>query len=298
MPRFQHPDSALLTHSHTDETSGSARHIIDVLIAERGKHVMAAPWWPLFRPLAYRMLRYFDALEMADAISNLPAEEVFVYLSNLLQVKLTVEGLDRIPAEGPCILVSNHPTGIADGVALYDAVKSRRRDISIFANRDAVRVNPRLAGMIVPVEWRAGFKTREKTRETLKNAASAFERNRAVVLFPSGRLAYMKDGKLTERPWMTSALALARRHQVPVIPIHMGARNSRLFYFLAKVSIELRDMTVFNELLNKKGAHFRFHVGEPLAPGQLDGDLAEVTDKLRIHCAETLAQDPDARFSL
>lgn len=276
----------------------SSRHIVDVLIAERGKHVMAAPWWPLFRPIAYRMLRYFDALEMADAISNLPAEEVFAHLSALLRLELTVTGLERIPAQGPCILVSNHPTGIADGVALYDAVKSRRRDISIFANRDAVRVNPRLADMIVPVEWRANFKTREKTRETLKNAASAFERNRAVVLFPSGRLAYMNEGKLTERPWMTSALALARRHQVPVIPIHMGARNSRLFYFLARVSIELRDMTVFNELLNKKGARFRFHVGEPLAPGQLDGDLAEVTNQLRIHCAETLAQDPDARFNL
>jgi putative hemolysin len=271
-------------------------HIVDVLIAERGKQVMASPWWPLIRPFAFKILRYRSAVEMANEIDHMSAVDVFRHLSDLLQLNVTTLGLDRVPTDGPVVLVSNHPTGIADGVVLFDAIKERREDLAIFANRDAIRINPQLADMIIPVEWRADFKSREKSKETLKIASSAFSKERVVVLFPSGRLAYWHEGKLTERPWMTSALALARKNKAPIIPMHMGGRNSGLFYFLARVSTELRDMTVFNELLNKKNAEFRVHFGKPIRPERLDGDLTELTEQMRIHCAETLASDPDAEF--
>ncbi|TYC49474.1 acyltransferase [Rhodobacterales bacterium] len=272
------------------------KHIVDVLISERGKLVMASPWWPIIRPFAYKILRYRSAVKMADTIDQMEAVEVFEHLSNLLELNVTTLGLDRVPADGPVVLVSNHPTGIADGIVLFDAIKSRRRDLAIFANRDAIRINPRLSDMIVPVEWRADFKSRQKSKETLKIASSAFSKEQVVVLFPSGRLAYWHEGKLTERPWMTSALALARKNKAPIIPMHMGGRNSGLFYFLARVSTELRDMTVFNELLNKKNAEFRVHFGKPIRPERLKGDLNELTEQMRVHCAETLAEDPDAEF--
>lgn len=271
-------------------------HIVDTLIAERGKLVMASPWWPIIRPFALKILRYKSAVDMANTIDQMEAQDVFAHLSALLTLNVTTLGLDRVPAEGPVVLVSNHPTGIADGIVLFDAIKKQRSDLSIFANRDAIRINPRLAEMIIPVEWRADFKSREKTKETLKLAASAFDQERVVVLFPSGRLAYWHDGRLTERPWMTSALALARKNRAPIIPVHMGGRNSGLFYFLARVSTELRDMTVFNELLNKKNAEFRVHFGRPIDPDLLDGDLTDQADRLRIHCSQTLGADPDAVF--
>ncbi len=272
--------------------------IVDTLIEERGRRVMSSPWWPLIRPLAFRILRYRQAVTMADAISSMSAPSVFDHLSALLQLNVNVKGLENVPAGGPVVLISNHPTGIADGVALYDAIKRRRKDLSIFANRDAIRINPRLAEMIVPVEWRHDFKTRDKTKETLKNTAAAFSQERVVVLFPSGRLAYWHDGKLTERPWMTSALALARKNKVPVVPVHMGGRNSGLFYFLARVSTELRDMTVFNELLNKKQAAFNVHFGKPVEPAALDGDLDNLTSRMRLHCTETLRHTPEATFEV
>ncbi|WP_346906978.1 1-acyl-sn-glycerol-3-phosphate acyltransferase [uncultured Roseibium sp.] len=287
--------TAALQADHSQPLQGEM-HIVDTLIAERGEKVMSSPWWPLIRPIAHKILRYRSAVDMADTIGPMEPKAVFDHLSDLLTLNMTTLGLERVPASGPVVLVSNHPTGIADGIALYDAIKPRRTDLAIFANRDAIRLNPRLADMIVPVEWREGFKTREKTKETLRIAANAFSSQRVVVLFPSGRLAYWHDGKLTERPWMSSALALARKNNAPIIPIHMGGRNSGLFYFLARVSTELRDMTVFNELLNKKNAAFRVHFGKPIGPDALEGDLAELTERLRVHCAETLASEPDAEF--
>lgn len=297
MPTTDPTTAALLERSAEGEKLfPSDAHIVDTLISERGKLVMSSRWWPMIKPFAYKILRYNSAVRMANTISPMEACAVFDHLSALLTLNVTTRGLERVPASGPVVLVSNHPTGIADGIVLYDAIKSRRSDLAIFANRDAIRINPRLAEMIVPVEWRNGFKSREKTKETLKIAAGAFSSQRVVVLFPSGRLAYWHEGKLTERPWMTSALALARKNKAPIIPMHMGGRNSGLFYFLARVSTELRDMTVFNELLNKKGAEFRVHFGKPISPDALDGDLSTHAENLRVHCAETLAGNPDAEF--
>ncbi len=76
----------------------------------------------------------------------------------------------------------------------------------------------------------------------------------------------------------------------------MRARNSGLFYWFAKWSTELRDMTVFYELLNKKGDHFDFTVGRMIQPDALDGDMTEVTKALEQHTVFELAADGDAVF--
>ena len=70
-----------------------------------------------------------------------------------------------------------------------------------FANRDAIRVNPRFGEMIIPVEWREEHKSKLKTRETLQITNRAIAEGKAAILFPSGRIAYWADGRLNERPW-------------------------------------------------------------------------------------------------
>ena len=52
-------------------------------------------------------------------------------LAQLILRDLTVEGLEHVPASGPALIVSNHPTGIADGIVLT-AVISAVRDVTLF----------------------------------------------------------------------------------------------------------------------------------------------------------------------
>lgn len=279
-------------------SQGQPGHIVDTLIAERGRKIVRHPLWPAMRPFLYTLLRYGKAIEFADAVANIPGFQAFEYLSSTLRLEIGVDHAERIPVSGGFILVSNHPTGIADGVAVFDLLKARRPDMMFFANRDAVRVNPRFAEMIIPVEWREEHKSKLKARETLKLTNRAVEEGKATVLFPSGRIAYWADGRLNERPWKTSAVGLARKYNLPILPVHMTARNSGLFYWLAKHSTELRDMTVFHELLNKKGDRFDFTVGSLIATEQLDGDLQEVTAALERHTVFDLAEDADAAFAI
>jgi putative hemolysin len=275
---------------------GKPGHIVDTLIAERGQQIVRHPLWPLMRPFLYTLLRYNKAIEFANDVANMPGFQSFEYMSNLLKLDIGVTNAERIPASGGFILVSNHPTGIADGVAVFDLLKTRRPDMMFFANRDAVRVNPRFAEMIIPVEWREEFKSKLKARETLQLTNHAVKEGKATVLFPSGRIAYWANGRLNERPWKTSAVGLARKYGLPILPVHMTARNSGLFYWFAKWSTELRDMTVFYELLNKKGDRFDFVIGNLIPAEELDGDLNEVTKALEKHTVYDMATDGDSRF--
>ncbi|QLF68651.1 1-acyl-sn-glycerol-3-phosphate acyltransferase [Peteryoungia desertarenae] len=293
--------ASLTTFGHFAETlqlisQGQPGHIVDTLIAERGEKIVHHPMWPVMRPFLYSVLRYSKAIEFADDVVNLPGFQAFEYLSNVLSLDIRVHHEERIPARGGFIMVSNHPTGIADGVAVFDLLKHRRPDMMFFANRDAIRVNPRLVEMIIPVEWREQHKTKLKARETLKLTNHAVEQQKATILFPSGRIAYWAHGRLNERPWKTSAVGLARKYNLPILPVHMKARNSGLFYWLAKWSTELRDMTVFYELLNKKGQVFDFTIGKMIQPDLLDGDPIRVTRALERHTVFDLRNDPHAAY--
>ncbi|SSC73018.1 unnamed protein product [Ciceribacter sp. T2.26MG-112.2] len=277
-------------------SQGKPGHIVDTLIAERGEKIVHNPLWPVMRPFLYTLLRYAKALEFANDIANMPGFQAFDYLSGILQLDINVRYGERIPDQGGFIMVSNHPTGIADGVAVFDLLKNTRPDMMFFANRDAIRVNPRFAEIIIPVEWREEHKTKLKARETLQLTNRAIQEQKATVLFPSGRIAYWANGRLNERPWKTSAVGLARKYNLPILPVNMSARNSGLFYWLAKWSTELRDMTVFHELLNKKGDRFDFTVGNLIEPEQLSGDPVEVTAALERHTVHALAADGSAQF--
>jgi putative hemolysin len=278
------------------DTPLSEPHIIDRLIEERATRMSKTALWPVLRPILYRAFQYRRAVSLADRIAPMSGHDAMAHLSALLSLDMEVNGLSNIPESGGFILAPSHPTGIADGIAVFDLLRNIRPDMAIFANRDAERVAPGFRDLIIPVEWRQDEKTHAKSRDTLEMTARAFMQKRAIVLFPSGRIAYWHEGTLTERPWQTSLVSLARRYDFPVVPARMTARNSGLFYLLSKYSTELRDMTIFRELLNKKGRSYSITIGRPIQPAHLEGEPGEVIARLQEHTVFGLAADPHADF--
>ncbi|WP_333806582.1 GNAT family N-acetyltransferase [Phenylobacterium sp.] len=281
----------------SNASAGSGQHIVDVLIAERAPRLAASPAWPLARPLLYRLLNYRRARRMADAIAPLPGIEALEHVSRLLEVKVKVSGLERIPSSGRLVIVSNHPTGIADGIAVWDTLRDRRPDLCFYANADAHRVVPGFSDVLIPVEWVAAKRTREHTRTTLHMTRQAMEAGRALAIFPAGRLARRTpDGRLCDPPWMSSAVSIARRHEAPVAPVHMTGPWSTLFHAFDRISKELRDITLFHELLNKRGGRFTLTVGPLVSPDRLGGDAEAATLALKAYVEQILPEDPDRPF--
>ncbi len=260
------------------------RHIIDILLEERCQKMLNSVLWPVYKSVLYPLLRYGEAVKMANTISDMSGREIFDFISTRLTLNVTVEGFEHIPPSGRVIIASTHPTGIADGVAIFDALKTVRPDMMVYANRDAIRAAPALSQIIIPVEWVVEKRTRQRSRETLVETKKAFKGEQCLVLFPSGKLAYMdKNKNLIEQEWMTSVVNLARKYECDVVPVNMRARNSWLYYWFRNLGTELRDITLFNELLNKKGKPFHLTFGPAIRHQDLAGDPADVTKALQNH---------------
>lgn len=258
------------------------RDRLDPLIAER------APW--LFNgsiparaawPILDRLLAYQRSVEIGTHYIDQTVPEIMADLARRIARRVTVTGLDNVPTDGPALIVANHPTGIADGIILHDLLLRRRPDAFYYANSDILRVLPQFADIIVPVEWREDLRTVAKTRETMKLTREALDAGRLGVIFPSGRLAKRRGLQLHERPWMASAAMIARKFRLPVIPVHICARNSAMFYAFDAVHPTLRDITLFHETLNKDVQPYRVTVGRPLDGAALPRDAGDGIEVLR-----------------
>ena len=255
---------------------------LDPLISER------APW--LFddtisarvaRQGLMSLLGYDRTIELGELYRDWPTARIMRHLAGLLVRDVEVSGLDNIPRQGPAMIVCNHPTGIADGIVLHNLISPFRPDLFIYANSDILRILPQFESLIAPVEWRPDKRSHGKTRETMRYTKSALGEGRIGVIFPAGRLAKRRGLRLYEREWMASAAMIARKYDLPVIPINIRARNSALFYIFDRIHASLRDITLFYETFNKDRQPYRITIGEPISPSALPAKSEEGIELLR-----------------
>ena len=255
---------------------------LDPLIAERAPWLFSGSLWSrMSKPVLDRALGYDTTVALGETLEPQPTKSVMKTMEARIAQRVTVTGRWNIPATGAAMIVANHPTGIADAIILNKALRSVRSDTYYFANRDILRVLPQLGDMIAPVEWREEKRSHASLRETMEFTRRAVTDGRLGVIFPSGRLAKRRGLRLVERPWMASAAMIARKFKLPVIPVHIRARNSALFYGFDMVHPTLRDITLFHETLNKHKQPFHITVGEPISAAALPAQSDEAIALLR-----------------
>lgn len=257
------------------------KHIVDILVEERAPKLVDSGFWFLIRPIMNLLLGYNKAVKMVDHILPIGGHDALEYVSRLLNLQLEMKGFENLPASGPVIVIANHPTGIADGVALYDALKKTRSDIRFYANADALRVCPRFLETIIPVEWVVSKRTREKTRYTLTETQKTIADEMVLGIFPAGRLARVIKGELIDPEWAPSCVTIAKKYDVPILPVKIDGPNAFWFHTFDKFSEELRDITLFHELLNKKGKTFFLKAGELIDPKTLDSNTENAVNYLK-----------------
>ena len=253
------PEPGFSERMDTDDSPlpAAPKHVVDDLIEDRAPRLIHTPLWPVIKWIGYPLLGYRRAVAMVDAIAHRTGTDCLDWCSDYLDLNVGLTGLENVPETGACVIVANHPGGIADGVAVWDALKEKRPDLLFFANRDALKVCPGLEERIIPVEWRDESRSRTQSRDMLKRAIEAFKAGQCIVIFPSGRMSEWswKKWQLVEKPWHPTA-----------------------------VNEELKDMTIFHGFMGKAEARYTLAFGRAMDIGPDDGTDAEATAMMRGIC--------------
>ena len=268
-------------------------HPIDQIIEERCPKLMRNKFfWSLVRPTIYKVFKYQTAKNITDDISNKSGYGCFEYLTNLLNFNLEIKNLNNIPKKGPIILAGNHPTGLTDGIVMFEVLKDRRPDYTLYANIDMIKLSKGFEDIIIPVDWNEKNKTAQKSREILKRTKMTLNKGNCLLVFPSSRLSKRVGLKLIERPWLNTIIKLSKKYNAPIIPFHMTGHNSLFYYFLDIFNEELKNISLFSELVNKEEFKYKITFGKIINPDSLKADLQKETEKIQKYVEFTLGKPP------
>lgn len=174
------------------------------------------------------------------------------------------EDLKRIPKTGPFITVSNHPLGGIDGILLLKVLLEKRPDYKIIANFLLHRIEP-LKPYVMPVN---PFENHKEIKSVMgfKSALQHIQDGLPFGVFPAGEVSTAKDDKqIVDKPWEEAAMKLIKKAEVPVIPIYFYAKNSPLFYRLAKANDVFRTAKLPSELLTQKERTIKIRIGNAIS---------------------------------
>ena len=268
-------------------------HPIDEILEERCPNLMKNKiLWSLIRPFVFKIFKYHEAKKIVKDISKKSGFECFSYLTNFLQSNHNIQNIENVPKNGPIILAGNHPTGLTDGIVMFDVLKEHRPDYTLYANSDMIKLAKGFEDIIIPVDWNEKNKSSKKSRMILKRTRDTLIKKKALLVFPSSRLSKRKGMHLYERPWITTIIKLSKKFNAPIIPFHMSATNSLLFYFLEIANTELKDISLFKELINKRNLKYNIKFGKRIEPSSIDIDYEKETKNIQNYVEYSLGKPP------
>ena len=231
--------------------------------------------------LLKKYLRYNETVFVGDHIQSMTGEEAFNWLGSEYTSNSSVEGLENIPKDGRFLIVSNHPMGAADAIALYHKIYPVRNDLFFFANELFVYLLGAFHDLLAPVVWSKEKETHSANKATLERLSVFFGDGRPGIIFPSGRLSKLTFFGLWDRPWEKTPVALAKKYNFPLIPVYVKGRNSWFFYFASYVNKQLRDVSQLNELFNKRDKNISIKIGKPISVSSLSDNSDIAINQLR-----------------
>ena len=184
-------------------------------------------------------------------------------------VSLAERDRAQIPSSGRLVIVANHPLGSLDGLALLRLVSHVRRDVKIVANNHLSVVSA-LDDLIFPVDNMGG----STTKTQIKAIHEYLNNEGAVIIFPAGEVSRFGLKGVRDGLWSKGFLRIARTTKSPILPIHVRARNSVLFYLTSLAFKRLSAALLVREMFGQAKKTVPVRVGDLVEPEGLTGMAA------------------------
>jgi putative hemolysin len=209
-----------------------------------------------------RLIRRFENMGIPDG------QGFWKQALDVMGIPLTtpIEQSNRIPKDGPLVIVANHPHGLVDGMVLAELIGRQRTDYKILTRSLLTGVGE-IEQFMIPVPFPHEDDARQQNLEMRKRAMDHLKDGGCIVLFPSGVVASSDTmfGPAVEREWNPFTSKMIQRSNARVVPVFFPGSNSRLYQMANRISPPIRQGLLLYEVvhaLNKAQAPIVGHAIE------------------------------------
>ena len=190
-----------------------------------------------------------------------------------IDCRIPAGDLERVPRSGPALLVSNHPFGVLDPMAVLSVALSVREDVKVLGNHLLSRI-PELRDVLIPVNPFGGCRATRENARAVRDCIRLLREGHMLCMFPSGTVSHVHvrpaPPRVTDPPWNPMPARLARKTGAVVVPVHVAGRNSMVFQMAGLVHPVLRTALLPRETLKKVGGCIRVRIGRPISAPRLE----------------------------
>ncbi len=198
-------------------------------------------------------------------------ENFFHLACKYLTLHYDLSGLENIPAEGPCVIVANHPHGMSDGLMFGDVAMRVRSDIRIVVNEFLNCVHG-MRPYSITVDVYGGDAARRANMAGMREILKWLRGGHCILVFPSGSAASWspQDGRVIDDPWQANIASLIRKTKATVVPMHISGQTGCFFQLLTRLCKERRATFLAREIKRDGRMRHRITLGKPIPPATFD----------------------------
>ncbi len=166
-----------------------------------------------------------------------------------IRIDTPPEEIALIPATGPLVVVSNHPSGLVDGMVLAEMVARVRSDFKILT-RSLLTGIPEVEQFMIPVPFPHEDNARELGLKMRDDTMAHLRAGGVIILFPAGKVAMSEGwwGPAVESEWNVFTHKIVKSSGATILPVYFPGQNSRAFLIANKISDTLRQGLLLHEI--------------------------------------------------
>ncbi len=226
----------------------------------------------LYKKIPKFLIRKVERLIHQDAMNSFMDENI-----NASSIEFATKGIDffgatlrveqeeNIPKSGRYIIVSNHPLGGIDGLALISAIGKYREDIKFPVNDLLMQITP-MHEIFIPIN-----KHGRNSQEAAQQMNEVFASDDVILYFPAGLCSRKQNGIIRDLEWKKTIITKAKEYQRDIIPAYFEGQNSNRFYNISnwrkKLGIKINIEMIFlpDEAFKQKGKELIVIFGKPIS---------------------------------
>ncbi|HPQ41869.1 MAG TPA: lysophospholipid acyltransferase family protein [bacterium] len=268
-------------------------------ITNPGKNPISRTLFTMVRPVIHRTLAMHAINRHYEHALNWGSEDSFatrILKSMNVSLDVRAEEIQSIPRSSPLLIVSNHPFGGMEAMALGAIFEDIRPDMKFVANF-ILSLIPEMREQIFPVDPFGGKDAARKNFYGVRQAINWVKDGHALTLFPAGEVSHLhlKYRRVMDGPWNTMAARIILATECTTLPVYFYGINSHVFHLLGLLHPRFRTLMLTRELVKRENSTISMRIGTPI-PGEKSRSFEspeKLTDYLRLRTY--ILQNRDSR---